>query len=251
MITMSSRNSAQPKLVPPSLTRPIPMYDFLKDFKWLDSILEIESLNNQIKVLQGQREVLEKRPTDKRSLLERLERSFLTLQAQRVDWLRLFILENARRDNPLIQFTDRIKKNYPPQFIPYCSWNEILLALEKIPDPVDGINPADREAALLGVEEQLATLKTRIRVLSPDHYFLKKDGRVVGDSRIILIETWWKVQAEIQGACNVFGVALDLCPKPEQKAWSKLGLQANPYGAYTPTDQFPEVTEPIDGARKI
>ena len=234
----------RPKLFPPSEQPEVPMYDVLNGYKWVDDFVKMQGLKEKIRNLIIQRQELEARPSDKTSIKERLKKSYSALHKQRIEWFLRFISENLECENPLGRFYDRSKDPYAGNLTPFFRWEEIEEALDQIPEVENGINSADREAALEKIEKEIAELKTAIRTLSPDKYFLKRDGQIMADAREILLKAWWKTQSEVQKPCNVFGVSLKLCPKPEQAAWKRLDLKPNPYGKFVPTAEFPKAREP-------
>jgi hypothetical protein len=212
-------------------------YDLLCTYAWVDDFLKSREIQKQISMLERELKRLEALPISKACFRDRLKTGFEQIQKSRIEWLRKFLEENLDASEPLSYYAKRLANPVMGQRFPrFVTWDEIEKALSLIPEGKGALSGQEKENKLLKVEQDLAELKTKLVKLSPDVFFLKRDGRIFADLREELVQTWWALQNRMSEPCSPFGQTLKHSSRAEQAAWEKLLISQamNPYARLLP-----------------
>ena len=220
----------------------VQLYSILSDYSWVDGFLKSREIQKQISALKLELKRLNALPLSKSYFRDRLKKGYEEIKQNRVEWLRKLFLEYRNSQYPFEFYAARISAlndsnlAIDERFTPFVAWDEIEAALGLLPEKPGALTLREKEAKLLTVERELAELKTKLTELSPDVFFIKKDGRIMGDSREELVQIWWKIQNSMSQPCDPFGWDLKFSTSAEQKAWKKLMLSqaVNPYSRLFP-----------------
>jgi len=200
----------------------VPFYDALCDYEWISDFNRAVKIKKQMMELRAKKKEIKRLSPTKSSFKEQLKKSYEEFLQRRKLYLQKFLKDVERSIDPFRRFENEPRN--VDRLGPYISWGEIEQALKEYPPSSNAISDERRQKELEAIEEQFANLQADLSEVSPQTYFIFRDGKPDCDARFEFVEHWLNVQAKVCEPCCPQGFLLTLAPENEKQAYRQLKI---------------------------